>query len=253
MHLFDQVWNRLRETIFANQKRLGIMPNHAKLTPWPKELPEWDSIVRWRRSSSQASGCLRGLPRIHDHRLDDYPGGRRPGQLTTRLSSTSAETTARARKACSTARRTSSPPSMAFLSGEGPVLWYPFWVGQDVPATLRRPGRGDEHAVQWVKQVPSHFGGTAQGCAFRAGHINDLAASAASSITFIDIVPDYLEATGIPQPDTVNGISRVHRRGKHDVQWDKLTPTPRPGTRRNISRCWQSRHLYDGGWRPRRR
>jgi hypothetical protein len=44
MHLFDEGWNKIRETIFANQKRLGIMPADAKLTPWPKELPEWDSL-----------------------------------------------------------------------------------------------------------------------------------------------------------------------------------------------------------------
>ena len=44
MKLFDGGWNKLRETIFANQKRLGIMPADAKLTPWPKELPEWDSL-----------------------------------------------------------------------------------------------------------------------------------------------------------------------------------------------------------------
>ena len=44
MHLFDDGWNKLRETIFANQKRLGIMPENAKLTPWPKELPQWDSL-----------------------------------------------------------------------------------------------------------------------------------------------------------------------------------------------------------------
>ena len=44
MHLFDDGWNKLRETIFANQKRLGIMPANAKLTPWPKELPQWDSL-----------------------------------------------------------------------------------------------------------------------------------------------------------------------------------------------------------------
>ncbi len=44
MHLFDGGWNKLRETIFANQKRLGIMPADAKLTPWPKDLPEWDSL-----------------------------------------------------------------------------------------------------------------------------------------------------------------------------------------------------------------
>ena len=44
MNLFDDGWNKLRETIFANQKRLGIMPENAKLTPWPKELPQWDSL-----------------------------------------------------------------------------------------------------------------------------------------------------------------------------------------------------------------
>ena len=37
-------WNKVREKIFANQKRLGIMPENAKLTPWPKDLPEWDSL-----------------------------------------------------------------------------------------------------------------------------------------------------------------------------------------------------------------
>jgi arylsulfatase A-like enzyme len=47
MHLFDQGWNKVRETIFANQKRLGIMPENAKLTPWPGEkgLPDWNSLV----------------------------------------------------------------------------------------------------------------------------------------------------------------------------------------------------------------
>jgi len=44
MHLFDEGWNKVRETIFANQKRLGIMPENAKLTPWSKDLPEWDSL-----------------------------------------------------------------------------------------------------------------------------------------------------------------------------------------------------------------
>ncbi len=44
MHLFDEGWNKLRDTIFANQKRLGIMPENAKLTEWPSTLPTWDSL-----------------------------------------------------------------------------------------------------------------------------------------------------------------------------------------------------------------
>jgi Sulfatase len=44
MHLFDEGWNKVREKIFANQKRLGIMPENAKLTPWPEGLLQWDSL-----------------------------------------------------------------------------------------------------------------------------------------------------------------------------------------------------------------
>ncbi len=46
MHLFDEGWNKLRETIFANQKKLGVIPQDAKLTPWPKDiLKEWDQCT----------------------------------------------------------------------------------------------------------------------------------------------------------------------------------------------------------------
>ncbi|MDS4068986.1 MAG: hypothetical protein RKO24_05145 [Candidatus Competibacter sp.] len=31
MHLFDEGWNKLTERIFANQKRLGVIPPNAKL------------------------------------------------------------------------------------------------------------------------------------------------------------------------------------------------------------------------------
>jgi arylsulfatase len=44
MHLFDNGWNALRETIFANQKRLGVIPSNTQLTPWPDELKKWDTL-----------------------------------------------------------------------------------------------------------------------------------------------------------------------------------------------------------------
>ena len=60
MNLFDGGWNKIRETIFANQKKLGIMPANAQLTAWPKELPEWDSLGSWKRSSSSSRWtCMR--------------------------------------------------------------------------------------------------------------------------------------------------------------------------------------------------
>jgi arylsulfatase A-like enzyme len=41
---FDMGWNALRDQIFANQKRLGVIPANAQLTPWPSDLPRWDTL-----------------------------------------------------------------------------------------------------------------------------------------------------------------------------------------------------------------
>src|SRR4051794_32548043 len=46
IHLFDKGWNALRDQIFANQKRLGVIPQDAKLTPWPNDLlPQWENLT----------------------------------------------------------------------------------------------------------------------------------------------------------------------------------------------------------------
>ena len=49
MHLFDQGWEKLRETIFANQKRLGVIPANTELTPWPDGQPEYGGakLQKW--------------------------------------------------------------------------------------------------------------------------------------------------------------------------------------------------------------
>jgi hypothetical protein len=42
--VFDTGWNEMREQIFANQKKLGVIPANAQLTPWPDELKKWDTL-----------------------------------------------------------------------------------------------------------------------------------------------------------------------------------------------------------------
>src|SRR5208283_426273 len=41
---FDMGWNAMREEIFANQKRLGVIPSDTELTPWPDDLAKWDTL-----------------------------------------------------------------------------------------------------------------------------------------------------------------------------------------------------------------
>ena len=46
MHLFDDGYEALRERIFANQQRLGVIPKDLKLTPWPNDiLTPWDKLT----------------------------------------------------------------------------------------------------------------------------------------------------------------------------------------------------------------
>ena len=83
MHLFDKGWNQLRETIFANQKRLGVIPQDAKMTPWPKDLlKDWDQLHRRREEDVHPAGrCLRRVSGLHRPRdWPRNPSGRRHGQ-----------------------------------------------------------------------------------------------------------------------------------------------------------------------------
>ncbi len=41
---FDMGWNAMRDEIFANQKRLGVVPPTTDLTEWPDNLPKWETL-----------------------------------------------------------------------------------------------------------------------------------------------------------------------------------------------------------------
>ena len=46
MHLFDDGYEKLRERIFANQKKLGVIPQDALMSPWPSDiLKPWDQTT----------------------------------------------------------------------------------------------------------------------------------------------------------------------------------------------------------------
>jgi arylsulfatase len=41
---FDQGWDKVREETFARQKKLGVIPADAELTPRPDGMPAWDTL-----------------------------------------------------------------------------------------------------------------------------------------------------------------------------------------------------------------
>ncbi len=70
---FDQGWDKLREETFARQKKLGVIPADAKLTPRDPAFPAWDSAPGGPEEALRPpDGGLRRLP--GELRLRDRPG-----------------------------------------------------------------------------------------------------------------------------------------------------------------------------------
>ena len=81
---FDQGWDKLREEIFARQKKLGVIPQDCQLTPRHKEIPAFGRHAgRIQAGPAPRDGGVRGLPGVHRSprrqtgRLVDQPGYRR--------------------------------------------------------------------------------------------------------------------------------------------------------------------------------
>ena len=101
-----------------------------------------------------------------------------------------------------------------------------------------------------MKQVPSHFGGTAQGVAMSwPGHIKDVGGIRRQFHHVIDIVPTILEATGIPAPDTINGIKQLPIEGvSMAYTWDKANANAPTRHTTQYFEMLGNRAIYHDGW-----
>jgi arylsulfatase len=254
MHLFDGGWNKLRDTIFANQKRLGIMPANAKLTEWPKELPQWDSLS-WdekklfiKQADVYAAYLMytdneigRVIQAVEDMgKLDDtliiYISGDNGCSAEGMLNGTPNEFT--------TFNGVAVPVKDQFL-------WYEFWGSDRTFPHFAAPWSWALDApFKWMKQVASHFGGTAQGmCMSWPGHVKDVGGIRNQFSHVIDIVPTILEVTGIPAPDTINGIKQRPIEGTSLVYtWDKSNANAPTRHTTQYFEMLGNRAIYSDGW-----
>jgi arylsulfatase A-like enzyme len=254
MHLFDGGWNKVRETIFANQKRLGIMPADAKLTAWPKELPQWESLGELEKKLFIKQADVYGAYLAYadheigrviqavedlgelDNTLIIYIGGDNGASAEGMLNGTPNEFT--------TFNGVPVPVKAQYL-------WYPFWGSEKTfPHYAAEWAWAMDTPFKWVKQVPSHFGGTAQGVAMSwPGHIKDLGGIRRQFHHVIDIVPTILEAAGIPAPDTINGIQQKPIEGvSMAYTWDKANANAPTRHTTQYFEMLGNRAIYHDGW-----
>lgn len=254
MHLFDQGWNKLRETIFANQKRLGIMPADAKLTPWPDTLPSWDSLdLESKKLFIRQADVYGAYLAYADHEIgrviqavDDlgeldntliiYIGGDNGASAEGMLNGTPNEFT--------TFNGVSVPVKDQYL-------WYPFWGSERTfPHFAAGWAWAMDTPFKWVKQVPSHFGGTAQGVAMAwPGHIPEGGGIRRQFAHVIDIVPTLLDATGIPAPAAIDGIAQKPIEGTSMAYtWDKANADAPTQHTTQYFEMLGNRAIFHDGW-----
>jgi len=254
MHLFDGGWIKLRETIFANQKRLGIMPANAQLTPWPKDLPQWDSLS-WdeKRLFIKQADVYGAFLAYTDHEIGRViQAVEDMGQLdNTLIIYISGDNGASAEGMLN-----GTPNEFTTFNGvpvpiKAQFLWYPFWGSDRTFPHFAAPWAWAlDTPFQWMKQVASHYGGTAQGVAMSwPGHINDAGGIRRQFHHLVDIAPTILEATGIPLPDTLNGIKQRPMDGvSMAYTWDKANANAPTRHTTQYFEMLGNRAVYHDGW-----
>ena len=216
---FDGGWDQLREEIFERQKRLGVVPADAELTERPDLFPAWDSLndtekKLYARQMEVFAGYSENadwnVGRLLDaiEEMDDLDN-----TLVFYIwgdNGSSMEGTV-----------TGSFNEMTFLNG------LVFEAAQQLRLIEQYGGieaLGGDHTAphyaaawahagntpfQWGKQMASHLGGTRNPMVVAWPQRITPSRDVRSQFTHcIDVASTVLEAVGLPQPTTVDGIAQ---------------------------------------------
>ena len=260
---FDMGYEKLREQIFANQQRLGVIPADTQLTPWPDgqaayggaKLPRWDSLsILQKKLYSREAEVFAAYAAYTDHEIgrviqEVQDEGKLDNTLIIYISGdngTSAEGTLEG-----TFNQMTAYNGLLTLPLPLQLLHYSDWGSDETyPHMSVAWSWAFDTPFKWTKQVASHFGGTRQGMAISwPGHITDVGGIRSQFHHVIDIVPTILEATGIKAPDEVDGIKQKPIEGVSMVYtFDKANAN---APSKHVTQYFEmvgNRAIYHDGW-----
>ncbi len=255
MHLFDKGWNALREQIFANQKRLGVIPHNAKLTPWPDDLlKKWDSLDdEEKKLFIRQADVYAAYLAYTDHEIgrviqavEDL--GKLDNTLIIYISGDNG--------ASAEGSPNGTPSEILQFNGiELPAAeqmkWYDAWGSDQTYPHMAVPWAwAFDTPYKWTKQIPSFFGGTRQGMAISwPKRITDKGGIRSQFHHVIDIVPTVLEATGIPAPTMLDGIAQKPIEGVSMAYTFDQAGASAPSThRKQYFEMMGVQGLHNDGW-----
>src|SRR5262245_31940747 len=252
---FDMGWNALREQVFANQKKLGVIPENTQLTPWPDTLPKWDTLTaEQKKLYAREAEVFAGYVNYTDHEIGRViQAVEGMGKLDNTLiiyisgdNGTSAEGSERG-----TFNQMTAYNAILDVPIEVNMKAYDAWgSAATYPHMSVAWSWAFDTPFKWAKQVASHFGGTRQGmCMSWPNRIKDAGGVRHQFHHMIDIVPTLLEATGIPAPIMVNGIAQKPIEGvSMTYNWEKANADAPSKRTTQYFEMFANRGLYHDGW-----
>jgi arylsulfatase len=252
---FDMGWNAMREQIFANQKRLGVIPASAQLTPWPDDLKKWETLsADEKKLFARQAEVFAAYTAYTDHEIgrviqEVEDEGKLDNTLIIYIcgdNGTSPE-----------GSTVGTPNQFTAYNGylevpiEEQLRFYDVWgSAKTYPHMAVAWSWAFDTPFKWTKQIASHFGGTRQGLAISwPARIKDLGGIRTQFHHIIDIVPTILEVTGIKAPEFVTGIKQKPIEGvSMAYTFDKANANAPSPHKIQYFEMAANRGVYNDGW-----
>jgi arylsulfatase A-like enzyme len=251
---FDDGWDALRERTLARQKELGVVPDDGELTARAAEIPAWEDMPDdLKPVLARQMEVYAGFLEHTDHHIGRLIDALEDlGVLDDTLvyyiigdNGASAEGTP---NGCFN--------ELVILNGAFGLETVEFMTSRiddfGTPQAYNHYAVGWAHAMdapyQWTKQIASHWGGTRNGTIVHwpAG-IRAKGEVRQQFHHVIDIAATVLDATGLPEPQTVHGVEQMPLHGvSMTYSFDDAGAAERRTTQYFEMFC--NRGIYHEGW-----
>ena len=212
---FDDGWDTLRERTLARQKELGVVPADCQLSARPKDVPSWDEMPEeFKPVLRREMEVYAGFMEYTDHHVGRLFDGLDKLGIT---DDTLIYYIIGDNGASAEGNVNGCYNEMSYFN-QLQALETPEYLNERIdklggPESYNHYAVGWAHAMntpyQWTKQVASHFGGTRNGTIIHWPKGIEAKGEVRSQFAHvIDVAPTILEAAGIPQPESVDGLQQ---------------------------------------------